>query len=67
MISNGIKHINQSAAKGNRSLGFIKRNLHSCTEDIKNLAYRTLVRPSLEYSSVVWDPYTSDLIYDIPT
>jgi hypothetical protein len=59
------KHIDHMTAKGNRSLGFIKRNLHSCTEDIKDLAYRSLVRPMLEYCAAVWDPYTSEQIHQI--
>ena len=33
----------------------------ACTKDIKQLAYFSLVRPSLEYCSVVWDPYTQEL------
>ena len=67
-ISSNLKwnnHINKLAAKGNRSLGFIKRNLHSCTTDIKNLAYQSLVRQTLEYSSSVWDPHTQEQIYKI--
>ncbi|XP_072028208.1 uncharacterized protein [Amphiura filiformis] len=52
-------------AKGNRLLGFIKRNLHGCTEDINDLAYRPLVRPTLEYCAAVWDPHTADQIYQI--
>ena len=67
-ISNDLKwnkHINNIAAKSNRALGFVKRNLHSCTEDIKQLAYQSLVRPSLEYSSAVLDPYTSDQIHQL--
>ena len=59
------KHVNNISAKGNMSLGFVKRNLKGCTEDIKNLAYRSLVRPQLEYCAAVWDPYTSDLINQI--
>ena len=31
-------HLNCISAKGNRILGFIKRNLKSCTEDIKSMA-----------------------------
>ena len=58
-------HISHIAAKANRSLGFIKRNLRGCTEEIKNIAYRSLVRPSLEYCAAVWDPYTVDQIYHL--
>ena len=35
------------------------------TEEIKNIAYRSLVRPSLEYCAAVWDPYTVDQIYHL--
>ncbi|XP_069994159.1 uncharacterized protein [Penaeus vannamei] len=44
--------------KANRTLGFLRRNLHNCTPDIKHIAYNTLVRPTLEYCAAVWDPYT---------
>ena len=67
-LSNNLnwnKHVDHITAKGNRSLGFIKRNLNRCTEDIKNLAYCSLVRPSLEYCAAVWDLYTNDLIYQL--
>ena len=50
------KHVNNISAKGNRSLGFIKRNLKGCTEDIKNLVYRSLVRPQLEYCAAGMGP-----------
>ena len=47
-------------AKVNRTLGFIRRNLYSCPQDLKSTAYQTLVRPHLEYLSTVWDPYTQE-------
>lgn len=59
------KHVDRITAKSNRLLGFIKRNLNRCTEDIKSLAYCSLVRPSLEYCAAVWDTYTNDLIYKL--
>jgi ribonuclease P/MRP protein subunit RPP40 len=52
------QHIQEITAKANRTLGFIKRNLHSCNKATKEVAYKSLVRPKLEYSSAVWDPYT---------
>ena len=54
-------HINQISASANRSLGFIRRNLYSCSKQTKESAYKTLVRPLVEYSSSVWDPYTKSL------
>ena len=34
------------------------RNLYSCPSDVKEAAYKGLVRPVLEYGSSVWDPHT---------
>ena len=45
-----------------RSLGFIKRNLYSCSKPIKQTAYLALVRPLLEYSNSIWDPNQKELI-----
>ena len=52
-------HIEQVAAKGNKKLGFLKRNLKVNNPEIKSRAYKTLVRPSLEYCGTVWDPHTA--------
>ena len=35
------------------------RNLHSCSQEIKSLAYLTLVRPQLEYASCAWSAHTA--------
>ena len=59
------KHIHRITASANRTLAFIRRNLHSCPQNIKTTAYTTLVRPLLEYSSSVWDPHTQVLINKI--
>jgi len=50
-------HVLNVKNKANKTLGFIKRNLHSCPERIKAQAYISLVRPSLEYACVSWDLY----------
>ena len=49
--------------KANRFLGFIfiKRNLYSCSKNVKNLAYKILVRPTMEYCGCIWDPSTNEL------
>ena len=38
-----------------------RRNLFSCPQDVKESAYKTLVRPILEYRSTVWDPHCNGL------
>ena len=37
-------------------VGVSTRNLHSCPQEVKEAAYKGLVRPALEYGSSVWDP-----------
>jgi len=45
-------------AKANSKLGFVKRNVNINNRAVKAQAYKSLVRPILEYSQTVWDPYT---------
>ena len=52
-----IPHINNITCKATKVLNFIKRNLYKCSQYTKSNAYLSLVRPSLEYASSVWDPY----------
>ena len=42
--------------KANRTLWFLRRNLYSCPQEVKEAAYKGLVRPVLNYGSSVWDP-----------
>ena len=63
-ITNDLKwntHITNVCTKANRTLGFLRRNLYSCPPDVKEAAYKGLVRPVLEYGSSVWDPHTHGL------
>ena len=55
---NWNKHINNITGKANRTLGFIKRNVKTKNESVKELAYKTLVRPQVEYASTIWSPHT---------
>ena len=43
-------------------LGFLKRNLKINNADIKSCPYKTLVRPTLEYCSMVSDPHTAKAV-----
>ena len=49
-------HFNNVCTKANRTLGFPRRNLYACPKEVKEAAYKGLVRPDLVYSSSVWDP-----------
>ena len=56
------RHIDNVAAKGNRTLGFIRRNLRECIKQVRETSYLTIIRPTLEYAAMVWDPTTQTLI-----
>ena len=50
-----IPHLNNITSKATRVLNnFIKRSLSKCSQ---SNAYFSLVRPSLDYASSIWDPY----------
>ena len=58
-ITNDLRwttHNSNVCTKANRTLGFLRRNLYACPQEVKEAAYKGLVRPALEYSSSVWDP-----------
>ena len=38
-------------------VGMLRRNLRSTPEKTKELGYKSLVRPMLEYASSLWDPH----------
>ena len=52
-------HISQVSVNANQKFGLIKRNLKGSPQELKRLAYITLVRSVVEYASPVWDPNTS--------
>jgi len=50
-------HINNITGKANKILNLLRRHLYNCNQEVKKKAFTTFVRPHLEYSSSVWDPY----------
>ena len=50
-------HVTSVANKATRMLNFLKRHLSKCSSHVKASAYLLMVRPVMEYASVVWDPY----------
>ena len=58
-ITNDLRcntHDSNVCTKANWTLGFLRRNLYACPQEVKEAAYKGLVRPVLEYSGSVWDP-----------
>ena len=58
-------HITSTCNKANRTLGFLRRNLRIGNKKTKEKAYKSLVRPILEYASPVWDPYLNEEIQQL--
>ena len=50
-------HVSSVCVKANRMLGFLRRNLSSSPQDVKEMVYKELVRPILGYDCPVWDPH----------
>ena len=55
-------HINSICKKANSTQGFLQRNLRRCLAAVKEQAYKTYVRPILDFASTVWDPHQNDLV-----
>ena len=51
-------HCKYASAKASKSLNFLRHTLWGATTEAKSMTYKYLVRPSLEYASVVWSPHT---------
>ena len=49
-------HVSNVCTKASRALEFLRRNLYSCPQEVKESDYKGLVRPVLDYFSSVWDP-----------
>ncbi|XP_041466442.1 uncharacterized protein LOC121416970 [Lytechinus variegatus] len=56
------EQVDKTANKAHKTLGFLRRNLWFCPRDVKVIAYKSLVRPVLEYATCAWDPYKADQI-----
>ena len=50
-------HISNICTKANKTLGFMRRTLFSCPQNMKEAAYKGMVHPILEYGSSDWNPF----------
>ena len=65
-ISEDIKwnvHVSDICKKANNTIGFLKRNLNISNPHLKELAYKSLVRPIVEYACTSWDPHQQNNIH----
>jgi endonuclease/exonuclease/phosphatase family metal-dependent hydrolase len=49
-------HIHNICTTANQKLGILKRNFYRAPTRTKELLYKSIVRPTLEYCAPVWDP-----------
>ena len=51
------QHITSVTTKANNTLGFLRRNLNIASTKTKETTYMSMVRPTVEFASCVWDPH----------
>ena len=52
------QHISEISSKATKTLCFLCRNLAFAPKNTKEVAYKTLVNPKLEYAAPIWSPYS---------
>ena len=51
------QHVSEISCKATKTMGFLRHNLALAPRHTKEVAYKTLVRPQLEYAAPIWNPY----------
>jgi len=66
-VVTSIGHLayNTITNKAKNSLRFIRRNVKTQNKQLKEAAYRTYVRPQVEYCSTIWHPWQKHLTHRI--
>jgi len=55
-------HVDYVCGKAMKLIGFLNRNLRTCSKELKELSYKQFVLPVLDYASSIWDPYHQNQI-----
>ena len=58
-------HIQNTTNKAQKTLNMLKRNLKQASTIVKSQAYKTIVRPQLDYASAIWSPHTAKDTYNL--
>lgn len=58
-------HVKNVKHKATKMMGFLQRNIKGCSRYTKIAAYKTYVRPVLEYAATVWDPAETAHIHNL--
>jgi len=51
------KHISNTVQKANNLTGIIKRTFNCLDQSMLQMLYTTLIRPRLDYTTVIWNPH----------
>ena len=51
------QHVSEISCKVTKTMGFLWRSFALAPRHTKEVAYKTLVRPQLEYAAPIWNPY----------
>ena len=51
------QHSSDISSKATKTLGLLRRKVAFVPRSTKEVAYKTLVRPKLEYAAPIWSPY----------
>ena len=52
------QHVSEISSKATKTLSFLRRNLRFAPRSTKEVAYKTLVQPKLEYAAPIWSPHS---------
>ena len=58
-------HVQSIYSKANSTFAFLRRNLRRCLTKLEESAYISLVRSTLEYATLVWDPHLAKDISEL--
>ena len=59
------QHVSEISSKAATTLGFLRRNLAFVPRSTKEVAYKTLVWPKLEYAAPIWSRHSKHQINQI--